>query len=111
MLFFKKRNQVSVLMPLWDYCILELPEDKKSMIIKPDSTDPAKVGTLELVVLFTGPDCRNIKPGDRLVFNPQAAVIFAHEGHTYYLISERATGVVVANLRTMYESEDERMPA
>ena len=101
----------SVLMPIWDYIILELSEDKKSRIIKPDTLDPAKVGTLELVVLFTGPDCRNIKPGDRLIFNPQAAVIFAYEDRTYYLISERATGAVVAKLRRMLESKDGRMPA
>lgn len=99
------------LMPLWDYCILERDEDKASRIIRPENTDPAKIGTLELRVLFTGPDCRNIRPGDRLIFNPAAAVTISYEEKQYWLISERATGVVVAGLRKIEKSQDGRMPA
>jgi hypothetical protein len=98
------------LMPLWDYALLERDDDKKSRIIRPENTDPTKIGTLELTVLFAGPECRNIKPGDRLIFNPQAAVTFSHEGKQYWLISERATGVVVAKLRKIEKCPDGRLP-
>jgi hypothetical protein len=97
--------------PIWDYVILELPEDKKSRIVKPDNADPRKVGTLELIVLLTGPDCRNVRPGDRLVFNPEAAVIISYQNRSYYLITERATGVVVGKPRKMEKCTNGRMPA
>ena len=62
-------------------------------------------------VIFTGPDCRNINPGDRLIFNPAAAINISYEGKQYWLISERATGVIVAPLRQIEKSTDGRMPA
>jgi hypothetical protein len=95
-----------VMQPLWDYCILEIPEDEKSLIIRPKPEDATKIGTLELKVLFTGPEVRNIKPGDRLIFNPQASIPFSYQDKQYFLISERATGVVVAPLRRMKEVPD-----
>lgn len=106
------RNKLSeqCLQPLWDYAILERDDDLGARIIRPENADPTKIGTLELVVLFTGPDCRNIKPGDKLIFNPQAVVLIAYEGRTYYLISERATGAVVSFPRQMKLSQDGRMP-
>lgn len=88
-------------MPLWDYAILERDEDLMKKIIEPDNVDPKKVGTLELKVISVGPACRNIEIGDRLIFNPAAAVTFSYEGKQLWLISEKATGVVVAEKRQM----------
>lgn len=105
-----KRSEVGNMMPIWDHIILELPEDRKSMIVRPERIDLKNlVGTLELIVLLTGPDCRNVRPGDRLVFNPEAAVIISYQGRSYYLITERATGVVVGTPRTMKKALG-RMP-
>lgn len=98
------------LQPLWDYIILEFPEDKKSLIIKPENSDPVKIGTLELVVLYTGPDCRNIKPGDRLVCNPQAVISFACDKKQYYMVSERGAGALVGPLRKLEQAKDGRLP-
>ena len=103
-------ENVNCLLPLWDYALLERDEEKVSRIIRPENVDPAKIGTLELKVLFTGPDCQNIKPGDRLIFNPAAAINISYEGKQYWLISERATGVIVAPLRQIEKCPDGRMP-
>ena len=100
----------TVIMPLWDYVILHLPEDQKSLIVKPDSSKSVIQGTLDLVVLFTGPSCVNIKPGDRLICNPAAMIPFAYQGQQYWLISERATGGIVSGLRVIQEAPDRRLP-
>lgn len=92
-------------MPLWDYVILEKPEDEKSLIQRPENVSAIKMGTLELRVLYCGPDCKNIKPGDRLVFNPQAAISVGFEGKQYFLVSERSTGIIVAPLRKILKAE------
>lgn len=101
----------NAVMPLWDYVILEMDLDYVSKIIRPDTADPKKVGTLELKVITIGPDCYNIKIGDRLIFNPGAVVTFAYEGKQYWLISERATGVVIAEKRVIKRNPADRMPA
>jgi hypothetical protein len=104
------------IMPLWDYVILELPEDERSRLIKPETADTKEVhGTLELVVMSVGPSCINIKPSDRLVCNPQALVPFAfkdenYKNKQYWLISERATGAIVSTKREIKESSDGRLP-
>ena len=101
----------TAIMPLWDYVILELPEDERSQIIKPDVAKTEIHGTLELVVLFTGPSCVNIKPADRLVCNVAALVPFACRGKQYWLISERATGAIVSKARRIKKAEGGRLPA
>ena len=103
-------ENVNCLLPLWDYALLERDEEKVSRIIRPENVISAKIGTLELKVLFIGPDCQNIKPGDRLIFNPAAAINISYEGKQYWLISERATGVIVAPLRQIEKCPDGRMP-
>ncbi len=100
-----------IAMPLWDYVILEKDENYEQKILRPENADPKKVGTLELTVISTGPDCLNIKKGDRLIFNPSAVVVFAYEGKQYWMISERATGVAVAEKREMLKNPADRMPA
>lgn len=105
-----KVPQDYVAMPLWDYCILELPDDEKSLIHRPGNADPHAVEALSLRVLFTGPDVKNIKPGDRLIFNPGSAVTFDFNGKQYWLVGERATGVIVSPLREIKKSPDGKLP-
>lgn len=90
-----------ILLPLWDYAILELPENSKSNIVLPDTADKTKTSVLKFEVLYTGPDCCNIKPHDKLVFDPKLLVVFEFNGRQYYLISERQVAVVVGKLRKM----------
>ena len=92
------------LMPLWDYAIMVLPKDAEKKIIRPDNFDMTKVGTLELEVVSIGPDCNNLKVGDRMVFNPAASVHFGYEGQQYFLISERACAAIVGPPRILEES-------
>ncbi len=102
-----------VAMPLWDYCILDMDEQAKSKIIIPETVEKDKVqeiSTLELEVLFTGPDVVNIKPGDRIICNPQALTPFTLNEKRYFLISERATGVVVHRIRKIHKSEKGNLP-
>ncbi|TSA28597.1 hypothetical protein D4R71_00400 [bacterium] len=101
---------MNALQPLWDYVILERPDSMIEKIIRPESADPKKVGTLELRVISTGPCCRNVRVGDQLIFNPAATVTFSYEGKQYWLISERATAAVVAEKRDIEENSAEGMP-
>lgn len=105
-----KMPKDAVIMPLWDYIILEKPEDEKSRIVLPEGVDKAKLGTLELEVLYVGPDVLHVKPHDRLVFAPQAVITMAIDNRVYYLIGERAVGVVVGPLRKIEKSKHERLP-
>lgn len=96
--------------PLWDYVLLERDEDLMQKILRPDEAKGKIIGTLELIVIATGPDCTNIQIADHLVFNPAAAVTFAFEGKQCWLISERATGVVIAPQRKIKKKAGDLMP-
>ena len=104
-------ENVNCLLPLWDYALLERDEEKVSRIIRPGERYLGQDRDTGIqAVLFIGPDCQNIKPGDRLIFNPAAAINISYEGKQYWLISERATGVIVAPLRQIEKCPDGRMP-
>lgn len=92
--------------PLWDYVIMERDSDLVKMIIEPSNADPNRVPIKELRVILVGPDCNNIKIGDRLIFNGKACQCFDHENKKYWLISERATGVVIAPERKINKTPD-----
>jgi hypothetical protein len=112
-------NKEKVIMPLWDYIIMELPADKKSTIVVPDTVDKKKLGTLELEVVFVGPDVLHVKPHDRLIFNPAAVVNIGidagrlgegTEKKMYYMVGEKAVGAIVSGLRKIEKSPRERLP-
>ncbi len=83
------------LRPIKDFIVLEIPEDRKSLIARPQTHDPLKMGTSELVVILVGPKCKYVKPGDRLIFDPGLAITMAHEGKQYFLITEFAVGCII----------------
>lgn len=105
----KETTNDRVMLPLWDYCILDIPEDKIPKVIMPDQAKGKPlVDQMELLVLFTGPECVNIKPNDKLLFSIDAAIPFSFNGKQYFLISERACGIVFAPLRELKKKDGKR---
>jgi len=88
-----------VLMPIFDYVIVKRDESKKSVILRPENQDPRAIPMLELVVLFAGPDCLNVKAGDMVVFDPSSSISFAYNHQDYMVFTEGAVRVIVAPLR------------
>ena len=59
--------------------------------------DPEKIDDDDqdnYTVLLVGPDCKSVKPGDRLIVNPEAVVRFKHEDKWYWLTREEAVGCI-----------------
>lgn len=98
------------LQPLHDYVIMQFPADEKRMIVRPSDGDATKIGTFELEVVLTGPDCRNIKIGDRLIFNIQACVSFSYDEKQHFLVGERSSGLVLGKPRRMKRAPANRLP-
>lgn len=56
------------IIPLFDHVILEFIEDKKSLIVLPDAQTEAKVKNDQFRVTDVGPEVKQIKVGDRVIF-------------------------------------------
>jgi len=82
------------LIPIRDYIVIEYKPKEGSLVILPSAEKVDDRDQDNYVVLFCGPDCKSVKPGDRLVINPEAVVRFKHEDKWYWLTREEAVGCI-----------------
>ena len=87
---------MSKLTPLKDFIILEVPENSEAKIIIPDGQDKRKlIEGSKLLVIKVGPDCKEIKPGNRLIADPNAILPFAFEKKQYFITREENVCAVI----------------
>lgn len=99
------RNRMLELIPMQNFIVLEVPEDAKSTIIKPETVDKKNLveGT-DLGVVLVGPKCKKVQIGDHLVVPPQAIVTFPFEGKTYFLTREDNCGCIIREKTSILNS-------
>lgn len=102
-----EKNNMAI-MPMWDYILLEHPQGERRIEL-PDNVKAEQINMLELEVLQVGPDCMNVRQGDRIMFDPRTAIeITPCPKEKYYLVSERNTHVIAGALRELKATRPEK---
>ena len=80
---------MSKITPLNDFILLELPVNEESRIVVPETADKTKVPGSKLLVIKVGPNCKSVKPGDRILCDFTNAMIpFALEKRQVFMTKE-----------------------
>ncbi len=82
------------IIPTKDFVVLELIKQETSLII-PQGIDPTKTGKGDFYVIDCGPECKEVKKGDRIV--PMTNKIFQMEidGMMTYFTQEALIALVI----------------
>lgn len=82
------------MIPTKDFVILEMPA-KRSNIFLPENRSQNIVDSTELIVKLTGADCKIVRPGDRIVADAQAIIMFTLNKEKLFLTREENIGCIV----------------
>jgi chaperonin GroES len=76
-----------------DRLLVRMPDENerrsKAGLVIPASATPHVKRCVWSEVVLTGPEARNLKPGDRVLFLPQTGLEVDVRGETYLLLRER----------------------
>lgn len=85
---------MSRMIPTKDFIILVAPE-KKSRIMLPENRNQNLVDSTELIVKSIGAECKLVRPGDHIVADAQAIIMFMLEKERYFLTKEENVGCII----------------
>jgi chaperonin GroES len=91
-----------------DRVLVRMPDDaerksKAGLVIPATAVSPLKRCVWSEVVLV-GPDTRNVKPGDRVLFLPQTGLEMDVEGDVYLLLRERDVQAITSEHRVDHQT-------
>jgi chaperonin GroES len=84
-----------------DRVVVQVPEDgerrSRSGLLIPATAAVAPKRCVWADVVLVGPDVRQVKSGDRILFLPQAGLEVEMDGHEYLLLRERDVQAISSN--------------
>lgn len=84
-----------------DRLLVRMPDESerrsKAGLVIPATTTPHAKRCVWSEVVLTGPETRNLKPGDRVLFLPQTGLEVDVRGETYLLLRERDVQAVASD--------------